>query len=154
MKGESVERQGRNAGTAEQEDARRQRIERMENFRYSFSLRLSLQRDQCEVGTRRYSAPCMLQESPSLPIVLMCLVERQISGNGRAFGRTLDGICARGGGNRWERDGRFAILREGGDSTRGEKRNRLECARLRKRWKIRDLVGRWMGMWKRDKARH
>lgn len=44
------------------------------------SLRLSLQL-QCVAGSavkgRRYCAPCMLQESPSLSIVLMCLVERR-----------------------------------------------------------------------------
>lgn len=45
---------------------------------FPLPFRLSLQsgeRRKIEVGTRRYSAPCMLQESPSLPIVLMCLVE-------------------------------------------------------------------------------
>lgn len=30
-----------------------------------------------EEAPRRYSAPCMLQESPSVQIVLMCLMERR-----------------------------------------------------------------------------
>lgn len=39
-----------------------------------------------EEASRRYSAPCMLQESPSLPIVLMCLVERRSPRMDERFG--------------------------------------------------------------------
>ena len=34
-------------------------------------------RFRIEEAPQRYSAPCMLQESPSVSIVLMCLVERR-----------------------------------------------------------------------------
>lgn len=42
--------------------------------------------DGYEFG-RGYSAPCMLQESPRLPIVLMCLVERRSPRMGKVVGR-------------------------------------------------------------------
>lgn len=61
---------------------------------------------------RGYSAPCMLQESPSLPIVLMCLVERRSPRMEERWGerKALDRICARGV---WER-GRWTTGGEGG----------------------------------------
>lgn len=73
-------------------------------------LRLSLQgpvgsrRSELREAPRRYSAPCMLQESPSLQIVLMCLVERRFPENGRGLGPWND-LAQGGGGRRVEGDG-------------------------------------------------
>ena len=67
----------------------------------------------------------MLQESPSLPIVLMCLVEEVDPREWKSVffwgegggGRTLDRICARdggeGGGKRIERGMKVGGLWEG-----------------------------------------
>lgn len=69
------------------------------------SLRLSMQL-QCVAGSavkgRRYCAPCMLQESPSLPIVLMC-VERR---SPRMEERLGPWNCAQGGGGERVVEGR------------------------------------------------
>ena len=82
-------------------------------------------REKIEVGTRRYSAPCMLQESPSLPIVLMCLVEEVDPREWKSvfFGAReveegpwigfAQGMGGRGGGKRIERGMKVGGLWEG-----------------------------------------